>query len=72
MKTALLINLICEKRQVSSQGEMLVQWEAFQKIGDTRACLNIQRMINREARFEDAGYKGDIGDKRSSKVFKKM
>lgn len=42
---------------------MLVQWEAFQKIGDTRACLNIQRMTNREARFEDAEYKEDIGHK---------
>lgn len=42
---------------------MLVQWEAFQKIGDTRACLNIQRMTNREARFENVGYEEDVGHK---------
>ena len=53
------------KRQ-DSQGETLVQSKASQKIGDSRACLSVLRMLSRRTGFEDPWYKW------SSEGFKKM
>lgn len=32
------------KRKKIGQGEIPGQWKAFQVMGDTRVCLNVQRM----------------------------